>query len=313
MKLERRRSAGPAWVMRLGPVEELFEHDADLDAGQVGTEAEVRAAATEADMVVRRATDVEPHRIVEHRLVAIGREVVHDHRITCGDGDPGDLGVLRRGPPELHDRARPTDDLLGHRFEQIGPAVAEALHLVGMVEQPVEPVADRVAGRLVAGHRQQQHEDVELVVVELVALVRREQGGDDVVAWIVAACLGQLVGIGVELHHRRLALGERCAVFGVVGTDHAVRPVEDLAAVLDGHPQQLGDGHERQFGSDLGHEVERALLLRAVDDGAGHVAVVALERADHPGREPAVDELAEAGVVGRIGLEHGAGHVELFF
>ena len=57
------------------PPEQLPEHHGDLAAGQVGAEAEVRARAAEAEVVVRRAADVEAERVVEDGLVAVGRGV----------------------------------------------------------------------------------------------------------------------------------------------------------------------------------------------------------------------------------------------
>ena len=55
--------------------EQLPEHHGDLPAGQVGAEAEVRTGTAEAHVVVRLAAHVEAQGIVEHRLVAVGREV----------------------------------------------------------------------------------------------------------------------------------------------------------------------------------------------------------------------------------------------
>src|SRR5919197_5129773 len=52
------------------PGQELLEHDFDLELGEVRAEAEVRAAAAEADVVVRAPADVEPVRVVEDELVA---------------------------------------------------------------------------------------------------------------------------------------------------------------------------------------------------------------------------------------------------
>src|SRR3954447_5562557 len=50
--------------------QQLLEHDADLEPGEVRAEAVVQAV-TEADVCVRVAAEVEPHRVGEDRLVAI--------------------------------------------------------------------------------------------------------------------------------------------------------------------------------------------------------------------------------------------------
>ena len=48
--------------------QKLLEHHADLELGQVGAEAEVRATAAECDVLVGRARDVEQVRVVESTL-----------------------------------------------------------------------------------------------------------------------------------------------------------------------------------------------------------------------------------------------------
>ena len=55
MKLERRRLTGAGELDVGEAVEDLVEHHTDLHAGQVRAEAEVRAAAAERDVLVRRA------------------------------------------------------------------------------------------------------------------------------------------------------------------------------------------------------------------------------------------------------------------
>ena len=76
----------------------------------------------------------------------------------------------------------------------------ELVELVGVVDQGLHAVGGGVAGRLVAGHRQQQEEHVELELAELVALdLGRRAVRDDVVLRIVAAQLGQSVRVHEEL------------------------------------------------------------------------------------------------------------------
>src|SRR5882757_10966654 len=96
------------------PEQQFLEQRLELHAGQVATQAEVRAAAAEADVVVRFAGDVEALWGVEHRLVLIAGAVEHHDLLPGGDGLAVDLGVDARGAPERHHRAGPTDELL-HR------------------------------------------------------------------------------------------------------------------------------------------------------------------------------------------------------
>src|SRR5258705_5864979 len=55
---------------RIGPAEQLVEDHFQLETGQAGAEAVVGAVA-EAEVRVGVAADVEPHRVGEHRLVAV--------------------------------------------------------------------------------------------------------------------------------------------------------------------------------------------------------------------------------------------------
>ncbi len=154
-----------------------------------------------------------------------------------------------------------------------------------------------VAGRLVAGHGQQEEEQLELEVAEVLALDL--DGGEDAheVGVGVDPLLGEeLGGVGVELHgggegHLGLDL-----VLGVLVADHAVGPVEHLVAVVLGDAEQLGDDLERELGRDLGDEVGLAGLDHLVDDGVGGAVDALLEVAHHARGEPLVDEPPVAGV-----------------
>ena len=83
MKLRLQSIAGsPVTSMSGSRPQQLLEHHPDLAAGEVGAEAEVRAAGAEADVLVRRARDVEAERVGERALVAVGR-VVADHDLLA--------------------------------------------------------------------------------------------------------------------------------------------------------------------------------------------------------------------------------------
>ena len=95
--------------------------------------------------------------VPEHDLVALGDRCVAELvsrvavRRKCSTGHADAEHLLDAGRQQL--------------------AVLEELAvLVGVLEQVVHPVRDEVAGRLVAGDREQHEERVELEVVELVAV-----------------------------------------------------------------------------------------------------------------------------------------------
>src|SRR5436305_3258795 len=74
------------------PRDQLPEDAAQHAAGQRGSEAEVRAAPAEAD-VLGLPDDVEAPRIGEDGLVAVGRDVEQDHLVALADRHPTELGI----------------------------------------------------------------------------------------------------------------------------------------------------------------------------------------------------------------------------
>ena len=166
-------------------------------------------------------------------------------------------------------------------------------------------MGDRVARRLVASHRQQEEEQVEVHVGQVIAVdLGLEQLGDDVVLRRGPVLVGELLGVHEHLDLRGLHLLFADDVLRVFGAHHPVRPLEDLVAVLAGHADQFGDDLEGQLGCDVDHEVDVALGDGLVDDVAGEVADVLFEHADHARREPAVHQLAVPRVLGRVHHQH---------
>ncbi len=161
MKLERSRSTSAVEPDVGHPVEEAVEHDPDLHAGQVGPQAEVGTPATEGHVVVGGPPDVERVRIGEDRLVPVGRDVPEDDLVPFGDLLVADHHVGGGCPAEVHDRGDVAQHLLD-RGGQERPVGLQALPLLGMVEEGHHGARDEVAGGLVAGHGQQQEEEVEL-------------------------------------------------------------------------------------------------------------------------------------------------------
>ena len=199
---DRRRAHGEvrdSWV-------ELGEHHADLEAGQLRAEAEVRAEATEGDLRAWLAGDVEPLRGVEHRLVAVGRQVVHRHPVTGLDPLAGKHGVVGDGTAKVQDRRRPPQQLLDGGQDSVG--VGRDPHaLLGVVGERQDAVAECVARGLVAGNGQQQEELHQLVVIESLAVdLRREQSRQDVVAGGTRPAVGDQRGAVGE--HLSCCLGQ---------------------------------------------------------------------------------------------------------
>ena len=99
------------------PSDEQLQHDADLEAGEAGAEAEVGAPA-ETEMRIRRAADVEPERLGEHRLVAVGRHLPERDLVTGGDADTRQRHRAAGRAPLVDRRCRPAHDLLDRRGDQ---------------------------------------------------------------------------------------------------------------------------------------------------------------------------------------------------
>ena len=114
MKLagRRGRSAGSTASSRSGMrIEQLLEHHAQLEPGERLAEAEVRAEP-ERDVLVGMALHVEAERIVELRLVAVGRFVEQHALLALEQLLADELGVVRDGAAHVLDRADPAQHLL---------------------------------------------------------------------------------------------------------------------------------------------------------------------------------------------------------
>ena len=147
------------------------------------------------------------------------------------------LDVVRGSATELHDRSSETKDLFDCTIEVLAWIALGLGPLIGELQERIEAVRQRVASGLVAGNCEQQHEQVELVLAELLIAFGRQQHGDDVLAWLDLARRGQLVGVHVQLAHCSLRHIGGASVFGVGVANHCVRPGEHLVAVFDGQPK----------------------------------------------------------------------------
>ncbi len=83
---------------------------------------------------------------------------------------PSQLEVARGVAPEEHDRRRPAQDLLHRGADQSPGSSTSASYWSGFSRKALSAVADGVAGRLVASHREQQEEHVEVHVRQRVAV-----------------------------------------------------------------------------------------------------------------------------------------------
>ena len=135
--------------------------------------------------------DVERERVVEHLFVAVGRDVPDDDLVAR-------LDLLGRGsrcrPARCGGSAAPVSPSAGsprpRRRCGLRDRSSAISNCSGWVEERAHAVRGRVAGGLVAGHREQQDEHVELELAQLLAVdLGVEQLGDDVVARIALAQL----------------------------------------------------------------------------------------------------------------------------
>src|SRR3954469_7497265 len=81
--------------------QDLAEDGLNLHARDVGAQAEVRASATEGDVVVRRTTDVETRGVGKSVLITVGRAVVHDDLVACFDLLAPELDVAGGAAPHV--------------------------------------------------------------------------------------------------------------------------------------------------------------------------------------------------------------------
>ena len=164
---------------------------------------------------------------------------------------------------------------------------------------------DRVAGGLVAGHRQHDDEEAELVIGQLLPVdVGLDQRRDDVVGRVLAPLVGHRHRVHDQFHRRlrRIDIGE----LGILAAGHLVGPAEQLVAVVLRHAQQAGDGLQRQFARHLLDEVATARGGRVLGDVLGALCELLLQPTDRAGGESPGDDLAQPGVVRGVHVEHDA-------
>src|SRR4051812_1491082 len=189
-RAQRRRQAG----------DELFHHDPQLEPRELVPQAEVRAALAERDVVDPPAQHVEPVGLGEHPLVAVGGGEPRHHLVAGSDRAPVQLHVAGRRPAEVVDRRGPPQELLDRRPDQ-GRILLQQGQLVGVLEQRVDRVRDRVPGGLVAGDDEQEEVRPEVVVRQRPAVLRHlvDEAAHEVAALAASAAGGELVAVGEHL------------------------------------------------------------------------------------------------------------------
>ncbi len=262
-------------------------------------------------MTVVGAGDVEPVRVRELRGIPVGRADRGDHEGAFRDRLAAHLHLrVRDAGGPLH-RAVVAQQLLHRAADERGLPM-EAFELGGMPEQGKEAVADQVHGGLVAGDEEQDAGGEQLALGEPVALLLHcDEGGEQVRARMAAALGEQRAEVvrdpapadAPALHDRRVGRdADR-----VEAPDDVRRPLLDLLVVADRHPQHVADdGHGKGIG-EIGDHVHPPRRLHPVEQAVDHALDLAAHALDHPGGERPVDERPQAGVVGRVAEEHGAG------
>ena len=165
---------------------ELLEQDPELEAREVGAEAEVRAGAPEGGVLVGRPPDVEAVRVGELVRVAVRGGEPDDHLVAGRDRDAADLRVAGRRAPEVPDGMRVAQHLLDRARDELRLA-AEQLPLVGVAGEGGKTRGDRLPGRLVPGDDEDRERVVEVAAGERAAveLAVRDQR-EDIIAWMLS-------------------------------------------------------------------------------------------------------------------------------
>ena len=166
-----------------------------------------------------------------------------------------------------------------------------------------------MAGRVVAGDRQQHQERRDLGVRQLLAVdLGLDERGHQIVSGMLLAerrllvCeLGQRPQRGAEQLERR-ALGHHLRVGG---GDQRVGGVDDALPIGIGDADHVGDRLQRQPLGDQLDEVTTAGGRRLLDDSLGVGADPVLDPLDLAWRKRSRDEPAQLGVAGRVHRQEG--------
>ena len=247
----------------------------------------MRPTATEAHVLVRAAEDVELERAVELILVAVRGDVPDADLVAILELLAAQYRVACDVAPEVHDRRRPPHDLVGRRL-RARRVVDQQLVLLGEVAERLDAVRDRIACRLVARHRDEQEEQIEVHLAESVTVdLGVEQRADDVVARLLAPFHRELVRVH---EHLDLRVHDRERM----GSPRAGRslqpPLQRVLVAADVGPDPLAalrkeEGHAPQARIDgVIHGVARS--GEVLEEHAGEEEVVGILRDSEAARAP---------------------------
>ena len=121
--------------------DEVFEHDAQLDASQGVTQAHVGATATEGHVLVGVTSDIHLVRVLEDGLVAVAGGKPGDHLLALLDHRSVEVHVLGRGATEVVDGAGIAEELFNSPGDQLWVLLEES-KLVRVVDEVVHGVSD---------------------------------------------------------------------------------------------------------------------------------------------------------------------------
>ena len=277
----------------------------ELDPRERRADAHVDAAA-EADVLCGvRPPDVEHVGLREDARVAIGGSEQQRDLLAPRDRDAGDLDTILEHPAleELERRVEAEELLDRHGGRH--RAVDQTLPLVAVVHQRPDTVSERVHGRLVAGVQEDDDGRHDLGIGEMLAVdTRLDERRHEIVAGREPPLADQLdhvvaEGGGRGIRPHRLLFGR----IELVHLHHRVRPVEEVAMPVAGHPEPPADEGDRVRLGEVVEEIHVAALDERVEELAGEPCSGLAHRLDAPRRESRGDELADPRVLGWLDPE----------
>ncbi len=274
-------------------------------------------AEAEPEVVVGGPGDVEPLRSVELLGVVVARRQEQHGEVPGGELDAAELAGLGEGPAGELDRGDVTQHLL-HAAADDRRVAAEALELVGMLQQSQRPARDEVDRRLVPGHQQQDAGREQLGLAQHGAPVLGPHQPAEQVLPRVAPALGQdLEEVLGELEHRLAPGGDDLLGEQEVGIEppgQRVGPLLEPVVVLDRHPEQVTDHPDGQRVGERLEQIDPVGLQGRVQQLVDGLLGPLPQRLHHLGGEGLGHQPPQPGVVGRVPeeerphLQHGRRH-----
>ena len=270
-------------------------------------QAEVGAAGPECALLVRRARDVEAVGVREVFLVAIGGDVPHRDLLIPLHLHAGERRVARDGPPHVHHRARPPDDLLDRGRAQPVEVGLPLPLLVWELREGPHALTDGRARGLVAGGDQQEEEGPEVLRRHRLAVdLGVHERGRQVVLRMFETLPAEPEPVVAQLAGRLQEGLARAPELLVAAGEEAVGQVEQPRPIGLRHAHHVADDSDGQRVGDLGDELRLALRGDGVDDPPCALPDRAFRLRDHLRSEAAVHDAPEVGVLRGIRGDHRA-------